>query len=44
MKLVRPVGGGALSDKAGTRGWGLRLERVSGSVTIPAHGGAVLYS
>ena len=31
-----------LSAAADTRGWGLRLESVSGSVAIPAHGGAVL--
>jgi hypothetical protein len=44
MKLVRPIGGGALNGNADTRGWGLRLQRVTGSVTIPAHGGAALYS
>ena len=42
MRLVRPVGGGALSASADTRAWGLRLVPVSGSVAIPAHGGAVL--
>ncbi len=39
---VRPVGGGALDDRADTRGWGLRLEPVIGSVVVPAHGGVVL--
>jgi hypothetical protein len=42
MSLVRPVGGGALDAAADTSGWGLRLEPVSGSVPVPAHGGVVL--
>ena len=41
MRLVRPVGGGALSADASTRGWGLRLAPAT-SVTVPAHGGVVL--
>jgi hypothetical protein len=44
MKLVRPVGGGALDARADTKGRGLRLPRVSGSVTVPAHDGIVLLS
>ena len=40
--VVRPFGGGALGDQASTRGWGLRLARVSGSVSVPAHGGVVI--
>lgn len=41
-RLIRPVGGGALSDGADTRGWTLRSTRVAGSVSVPAHGGVVL--
>src|SRR5205807_8680836 len=41
MRLVRPVGGGALDSAADTRGWGLRLQPVTGAVTIPGHGGTV---
>ncbi len=44
MKLVCPVGGGALNAAADTRGWGLRLGEVRGSVSVPAHGGVVLLS
>ena len=42
MELVRPVGGGALNAAADTSGWGLRLEPVNGSVSVPAYGGLVL--
>jgi hypothetical protein len=42
MELVHPVGGGALNAAADTSGWGLRFSTVSGSVSIPAHGGVVL--
>jgi len=40
--LLSPVGGGALDAGASTSGWGLRQTPVSGSVTVPAHGGLVL--
>ncbi len=40
--VVRPFGGGALDDRASTRGSGLRFEPVSGSVEVPAHGGIVI--
>jgi hypothetical protein len=42
MSLVVPVGGGALNGAADTRGWALRYRPVSGSITVPAHGGVVL--
>ena len=42
MELVRPVGGGALNAAASTSGWGLRLEPVNGSVSVPAYGGLIL--
>jgi hypothetical protein len=42
--LVRPIGGGALPADANIGGWRLRQMRVSGSVTVPAHGGVVLQS
>jgi Hypothetical glycosyl hydrolase family 15 len=42
MQLVRPVGGGALNAAADTSGWGLRLQAVRGSISVPAHGGVVL--
>ncbi|MGN6867110.1 MAG: putative glycoside hydrolase [Solirubrobacteraceae bacterium] len=41
---VDPIGGGALSAGAGTRGWGLRLVPVRGRVVLPAHSGLVLIS
>jgi hypothetical protein len=44
MQLVHPIGGGALDASADTTGWGLRLSPVSGSVSVPAHGGIVLLS
>jgi hypothetical protein len=44
MRLVIPVGGGALDAAASTRGWALRLRRVSGSFTVPPHAGAILLS
>jgi hypothetical protein len=44
MRLVTPVGGGALDASADTNGWGLRTSSVSGSVSVPAHGGIVLLS
>ena len=40
VRVVRPFGGGALDDRADTRGWGLRLQQVS-SARVPAHGGVV---
>ncbi len=42
MRLVVPVGGGAVDARADTRGWGLRERPVSGSLVVPAHGGAIL--
>jgi Hypothetical glycosyl hydrolase family 15 len=41
---VQPVGGGALDAAADTRGWGLNLIPVTGTVTLPAHSGLVLMS
>jgi hypothetical protein len=43
-KLVRPIGGGALSANADTRGWGLQLLPVGHTVDVPPHGGVVLLS
>jgi Hypothetical glycosyl hydrolase family 15 len=40
--LAAPVGGGALPADANVSRWRLRRIPVSGSVTVPAHGGAVL--
>jgi hypothetical protein len=40
VRLVHPVGGGRLDAAAGTRGWGLRTQRVS-AIRVPAHGGVV---
>ncbi|HEY6399100.1 MAG TPA: putative glycoside hydrolase [Solirubrobacteraceae bacterium] len=40
--LVQPIGGGALPADASVTGWRLRQMRVTGSVTVPAHGGIVL--
>jgi hypothetical protein len=40
--LVRPSGGGMLPANASTAGWRLDYEPVSGSLTLPARGGAVL--
>jgi hypothetical protein len=40
VRVIRPLGGGALNDRADTRGWGLRLHQVS-SINVPAHGGVV---
>jgi hypothetical protein len=37
-----PAAASALQPIPDTGGWGLRLQAVSGSVAIPAHGGAVL--
>ena len=42
MRLVRPLGGGALDDGAGIHGWGLRLAPVRGSIAVPPHDGVVL--
>jgi hypothetical protein len=42
MRLVVPVGGGALNATANTSGWGLLQRPVSGSVVVPPHGGAIL--
>jgi hypothetical protein len=42
MRIVKPFGGGALDANADTSGWGLREVPVSGSVSVPAHGGVVL--
>jgi hypothetical protein len=42
VSLVRPVGGGALYDRADVDGWGLRNVPVVGALTVPAHGGVVL--
>jgi hypothetical protein len=42
-RIVRPVGGGELPANASTAGWRLSLVPVAGgSVTVPAHGGAVI--
>jgi hypothetical protein len=41
-QLIRPVGGGALSAAASTRGWGLHRVRVSGHVPVPAHGAVIM--
>jgi hypothetical protein len=40
--LARPVGGGVLPADASTAGWRMEYEPVSGSVTLPSRGGAVL--
>jgi hypothetical protein len=40
--LLRPSGGGMLPADASTAGWRLDYEPVSGSLTLPARGGAVL--
>lgn len=40
VRVVRPVGGGALSASADTSGWGLRTAQVNSAV-VPAHGGVV---
>jgi hypothetical protein len=42
MRLVVPVGGGALNARASTRGWGLRERSASGSIVVPAHAGLIL--
>ncbi len=42
--VVTPVGGGALPAGANVSGWRLRQTRVSGSVSVPAHGGVILLS
>jgi hypothetical protein len=39
---VRPMGGGVLGADASTAGWRLEYEPVTGSVTLPSRGGAVL--
>jgi Hypothetical glycosyl hydrolase family 15 len=41
-KLVRPVGGGALSADADTRGWRLSATPAGSSVEVPGHGAVVL--
>jgi hypothetical protein len=41
-RLLEPVGGGALDEAAHTSGWSLHEQPVSGSLTLPAHGGAVV--
>jgi Hypothetical glycosyl hydrolase family 15 len=41
-RLVRPRGGGDLPASADVSGWGLDTTPVSGSVTVPAHGGVIL--
>jgi len=41
-RLVVPVGGGELDGAADTSGWALNEQPVSGTVTVPAHGGAVI--
>jgi hypothetical protein len=44
MRLVTPHGGGQLDSHAGTAGMGLTSRRVSGSLELPAHSGALLLS
>jgi len=41
-RLVVPVGGGELDAAADTSGWALAEHPVSGAVTVPAHGGAIV--
>jgi hypothetical protein len=40
VEVMRPHGGGVLSDAASTGGWGLRWEQTS-AITVPAHGGVI---
>jgi hypothetical protein len=42
MRVVVPVGGGALDARASTRGWGLRERPVSGSLVVAPHDAAIL--
>jgi hypothetical protein len=42
MRLVTPVGGGALDAAASTRGWGLRERAVRGSIAVAPHSGVLL--
>lgn len=40
--LVRPHGGGDVPPDGRVDGWGITAEPVTGGLTIPAHGGAIL--